>query len=84
MLKGKALPPLGEEITELIKELIGAILNPVVTEIPKPGLRYSLDTDASEYQLGCAWEPVRNLRRNMEVSYFNSIKMSLPTDSMNP
>ena len=48
------LPPRDEEQLQSFNDLIAAVLDPVILAIPKPGLRYSLDTDASDYQIGCA------------------------------
>ena len=36
------------------RKLIDAILSPEILALPKAGLPYSLDTDASKYQVGCA------------------------------
>lgn len=53
-VKGKRLPPLTEVPIAAFNALIKAVLDPVILSIPKQGLKYSLDTDASDYQVGCA------------------------------
>lgn len=45
-------PKLEEEQIETLRELINVVLGPKVLQIPKPELLYSLDTDASDYQIG--------------------------------
>lgn len=56
LLKGnpKAIPEIREEAEVAFYTLITAITSPPVLAIPRRGLRYSLDTDASKYQVGCA------------------------------
>ena len=56
LLKGapKELPPLGDDAISAFRALINAVTSPPILAIPKKGLRYSLDTDASNYQVGCA------------------------------
>ena len=56
LLKGgpKNLPKLGEKQLESFRSLIKAVTEPPVLALPQKGLRYSLDTDASKCQIGCA------------------------------
>ena len=48
------LPQLNSDQVAAFNQLKEALVNPPVLALPKPGLRYSLDTDASAYQVGCA------------------------------
>lgn len=54
---GKDIPKLDEDQNKAysIGELINAVLDPKVLKTTKHGLRYSLNTDTSEYQVGCAF-----------------------------
>ncbi len=56
LLKGnpKELPPLGKEEFQSFRTLVEEVTSAPILAIPKQGLRYSLDTDASKYQVGCA------------------------------
>eukprot|EP00171_Calliarthron_tuberculosum_P008749 IDg8749t1 len=58
MLKGKPLPkaypPLDERQERAYRALIKAVTEPPVLALPKPGLPYSIDTDACKHQVGCA------------------------------
>lgn len=47
------LPPLQAEHFDAFHKLISAVLSPEILAIPHPGLKFSLDTDASDYQIGC-------------------------------
>ena len=48
------LDPFGEKESEAFQSLIDVILSPPVLALPKPGYSYSVDTDASQYQVGAA------------------------------
>ena len=48
----KNLPPLDDEQKRSFHELIAAVLSPPVLALPRSDLSYSLDTDASDYQIG--------------------------------
>ncbi len=50
----KTVPPLGNEQVGAFKTLVDAVTSPPILSIPERGLRYSTDTDASSYQVGCA------------------------------
>lgn len=50
----KKLEPLNDEQAEAFQKLIDAVLQPPVLALPKPDLPYSIDTDASDYQVGAA------------------------------
>ena len=45
---------LTEEQAEAFKTLVDNIISPRVLALPKEGLPYSVDTDASDYQVGAA------------------------------
>ena len=45
---------LTEEASEAFKQLIDVVVNPPVLGLPRADLPYSIDTDASDYQLGVA------------------------------
>lgn len=67
-LKGKKLPPLTDLHTEAFKALIKVVLDPFVLSITKQGLRYFLDTDESDYQVGCAlFQPAESIERTTIV-----------------
>ena len=46
--------PLTPEQAQAFRKLVDAVLSPTVLALPKPNLPYSVDTDASDYQLGAA------------------------------
>ena len=48
------LEPFGEPETQAFKTLIAAVTSPPILALPKLGLPYSLDTDASNEQVGAA------------------------------
>ena len=48
------LEPFGEPETQAFKALIAAVTSPPILALPKLGLPYSLDTDASNEQVGAA------------------------------
>ena len=48
------LPPFGISQSVAFNALIEAVTAPPVLALPKPGLRFILDTDACDYQIGCA------------------------------
>eukprot|EP00171_Calliarthron_tuberculosum_P022053 IDg22053t1 len=50
----KELPELSPEQESAFHILIEAVLDPKILAIPRPGLNYSFDTDASDNQGGCA------------------------------
>eukprot|EP00171_Calliarthron_tuberculosum_P013936 IDg13936t1 len=59
LLKGpgllpKELPPFSEKQERAYRALIKAVTEPPVLALPKPGLHYSIDTDACNHQVGCA------------------------------
>ena len=48
------LRPFGEAEAQAFETLVAAVTSPPVLALPKPDLPYSVDTDASDYQVGCA------------------------------
>ena len=52
--KHKPIPPLDDSQMKSFQKLIEQVTSPPVLALPQPGLRYSLDTDACDYQIGCA------------------------------
>jgi len=44
----------GDREEEAFRSLINSICSPPILGLPKAGRPYSLDTDASDYQIGCA------------------------------
>ena len=48
------LAPFREAEREAFKALIAAVTAPQILALPRPGLPYSVDTDASDYQIGAA------------------------------
>lgn len=58
LLKGQEkegdLPDLLEEQLNSFSSLIDAVTSPLVLALPCRGLKYSMDTDACEHQIGCA------------------------------
>ena len=48
------LRPFGEVESQAFETLVAAVTSPPVLALPKPDLPYSVDTDASDYQVGCA------------------------------
>lgn len=48
------LEPFGPDEANAFSTLVTNVTNPPVLALPKPGLPYSLDTDASAYQVGAA------------------------------
>ena len=51
---GFHLPPPTEETLEAFERLKSALVTPPVLQLPDPAKEYSLDTDASAHQVGCA------------------------------
>ncbi len=50
----KTLLPLGEEQVAAFRTLVKSVTSTPILSILKCRLRYSIDTDASSYQVGCA------------------------------
>ncbi len=50
----KTMSPLGEPEIAAFRTLVTAVTSPPILSILKRGLRYSIETDASSYQVGCA------------------------------
>ena len=48
------LRPFGEDEAQAFETLVEAVTSPPVLALPKPDLPYSVDTDAPDYQVGCA------------------------------
>lgn len=48
------LPSLNEEQTKAFAMLRDALISPPVLALPRPALPFTVDTDASDYQIGCA------------------------------
>ena len=48
------LPPLNEHQRRSFNLLKQALKEPPILRLPRPSLPYSVDTDASDYQIGCA------------------------------
>ena len=48
------LPPFTEGQRRSFNLLKNALKEPPILRLPRPGLPYSVDTDASDYQIGCA------------------------------
>ena len=45
---------MGSEQMRSFEQLVSAVTSPPVLSLPRRGLRYSIDTDSSQYQIGCA------------------------------
>ena len=52
--QGPDLPPPSEEQTQAFELLKKALAEPPVLQLPNPDWEYSIDTDASAHQIGCA------------------------------
>ena len=67
------LPPLTEKQVEAFHELKAKLLQPPILRLPKQGLPFSVDTDASADQIGCALFQTHEDGKGYPIGYWSRI-----------
>ena len=65
------LAPVGESETHAFNALVEAITSPSVLGLPKTGLPWEVDTDASDYQVGAALFPVEKYGQRKSIGFWS-------------